>query len=124
MVSWPYESPVHALRLLHCGGAPACCPFDALQQKVTRPRACDRNAADDVGRTGTLTGIGKLSSFIMSGDLGRFYKLAEVCRDRAAQARNSIDGEAWLKLADDWLKLARANEKPRQSLATRRAASD
>jgi hypothetical protein len=56
--------------------------------------------------------------------LGRFYKLAEVCRDRAAQARNSIDGEAWLKLADDWLELARANEKPRQFSATTRAASD
>jgi hypothetical protein len=58
----------------------------------------------------------------MSGDVVRFYKLAEVCRDRAAQARNSIDEEAWLKLADDWLKLARANEK--QSPPTRRAASD
>jgi hypothetical protein len=60
----------------------------------------------------------------MSDDVERFHKLAEVCRDRAAQARYSIDEEAWLKLADDWLKLAQANEKSRQSLATRRAASD
>jgi hypothetical protein len=51
----------------------------------------------------------------MSDNAVRFYKLAEVCRDRAAQARNSNDEEAWLKLADDWLKLARANAKPRQS---------
>ena len=28
----------------------------------------------------------------------RFYQLAEVCRDRAAQARNSVDAEAWLNL--------------------------
>jgi hypothetical protein len=72
----------------------------------------------------TGRGIGQPLSFIMSEDVVRFYKLAEVCRDRATQARNSIDEEAWLKLADDWLELARANEKPRQSPATRRAASD
>src|SRR5258707_10883827 len=50
----------------------------------------------------------------MSEDEVRFYKLAEACRDGAAQARNSVDEEAWLKLADDWLTLARASEKPRQ----------
>ena len=46
----------------------------------------------------------------MSEDVLRFYQLAEVCRDRAAQARNSIDAEAWLKLAGDWLELARADK--------------
>ena len=69
-------------------------------------------------------GIGQSLSFIMSEDLVRFCRLAELCRDQAAQARNSIDEEAWLKLADDWLKLARADEKPRESPPMRRAASD
>ena len=55
----------------------------------------------------------------------RFYQLAEMCRDRAAQARNSIDAEAWLKLAGDWLELARADEQVRDNRApTSRAASD
>jgi hypothetical protein len=69
-------------------------------------------------------GIGQPLSFIMSEDLVRFHKLAELCREQAAQARNSIDEEAWLKLADDWLKLAPADKKPRQSLPMRRAACD
>jgi hypothetical protein len=72
----------------------------------------------------TGRGIGQPLSFVMSEDVVRFCKLAEMCRERAAQARNSIDEEAWLKLADDWLTLARANEKTRQSPPTRRAASD
>jgi len=55
----------------------------------------------------------------------RFYQLAEMCRDRAAQARNSIDAEAWLKLAGDWLELARADEQGRDNRAPMcRAASD
>ena len=103
-----------------------------FQQKITRLRTCDRNVADDVGRPGTpygARGIGQALNFIMSEDVVRFYKLAEACRDGAAQARNSVDEQAWLKLADDWLKLARANdaranEKPRQCPPTRRAASD
>ena len=53
----------------------------------------------------------------------RFYQLAEVCRDRAAQTRNSVDAEAWLKLAEDWLELARADGQ-RRDTPTSRAASD
>jgi hypothetical protein len=34
----------------------------------------------------------------MSEGVLRFYQLAEVCRDRAAQARNSIDAESWQNL--------------------------
>jgi uncharacterized alpha-E superfamily protein len=61
----------------------------------------------------------------MSEGVLRFYQLAEMCRDRAAQARNSIDAEAWLKLAGDWLELARADEQGRDNRApTSRAASD
>jgi hypothetical protein len=61
----------------------------------------------------------------MSEGALRFYHLAEVCRYRAAQARNSIDAEAWLKLAQDWLEFARANEQGRDNRAPiSRAASD
>ena len=51
----------------------------------------------------------------MSEGVLRFYQLAEVCRDRAAQTRNSIDAEAWLKLAEDWLELARADGQRRDT---------
>ena len=61
----------------------------------------------------------------MSEGVLRFYQLAEVCRARAAQARNSIDAEAWLKLAGDWFEIARADEQGRDNRApTSRAASD
>ena len=61
----------------------------------------------------------------MSEGVLRFYQLAEVCRDRAAQARNSIDAESWLKLAEDWFEFARTDEQGRDNRApTSRAASD
>ena len=61
----------------------------------------------------------------MSEGVLRFYHLAEVCRDRAAQARNSIDAESWLKLAEDWLELARADEQGHGNRALiSRGASD
>ena len=61
----------------------------------------------------------------MSESVQRCYQLAEVCRDRAAEARNSIDAEAWLKLAEDWLEFARADEQGRDNRALiSRAASD
>jgi hypothetical protein len=40
----------------------------------------------------------------------RFRGLALDCEDRAAWARNPIDRDAWLKLAEDWLALATATE--------------
>jgi hypothetical protein len=60
----------------------------------------------------------------MSEGVQRCYQLAEVCRDRAAQARNSIDAEAWLKLAEDWLELARADGQSSDNRAPTSAASD
>jgi hypothetical protein len=47
----------------------------------------------------------------MSEDAVRFRRLAEECRDQAAKARSSIDEEAWLKLAEEWLALAHVNEQ-------------
>jgi hypothetical protein len=42
----------------------------------------------------------------MSNDTARYLKLAEECRERAANARNPADEHAWLELADEWQKLA------------------
>jgi hypothetical protein len=69
--------------------------------------------------------MGVFASFAMSESVLRFYRLAEVCRERAAEARYSIDAEPWLKLAEDWLEFARADQQRRDNAApTRRAASD
>jgi uncharacterized alpha-E superfamily protein len=38
---------------------------------------------------------------------------AQDCKERAAGARDPIDGDAWLKLAEEWLAFARANETAR-----------
>lgn len=55
--------------------------------------------------------MGLVASFCMSEDVLRFYQFAEVCRERAAQARQSADAEPWLKLAEDWLEFARADQQ-------------
>jgi hypothetical protein len=36
--------------------------------------------------------------------------MASDCRQKAEEAASSVDKEAWLKLADDWVKLARGEE--------------
>ena len=59
----------------------------------------------------------------MSEGVLRFHQLAEVCRDRAAKTRNPIDADAWLKLAEDWLELTRADGE-RRDTPTSRVASD
>lgn len=45
----------------------------------------------------------------------RFRREAQDCKDRAAGARDPIDGDAWLKLAEDWLVLARVSEAGEQN---------
>jgi len=43
----------------------------------------------------------------MSDDYAaRFRKTAEECRAQAAKAVNPIDKEAWLPLAEEWLRMA------------------
>jgi hypothetical protein len=42
--------------------------------------------------------------------LKRFRRQAYDCKNRAGEARDPIDGDAWLKLAEEWLALARVNE--------------
>jgi hypothetical protein len=38
----------------------------------------------------------------------RFLDEAEECLRQAAMAKDALDKKAWLELAEDWLKLARA----------------
>jgi hypothetical protein len=39
-------------------------------------------------------------------DAARFRKQAEESREQAAKAVSPLDKEAWLRLAEEWLKLA------------------
>jgi hypothetical protein len=36
----------------------------------------------------------------------QYRRKAEACLDRAADARKSEDSDAWLSMAEDWLRLA------------------
>lgn len=40
----------------------------------------------------------------------QFRRHVQDCKDRAAGARDPVDGDAWPKLAEEWLALATANE--------------
>jgi hypothetical protein len=47
-------------------------------------------------------------------EAARFRKQAEECREQAAKAISPVDKEAWLQLAEDWLKLALSAEGRRR----------
>ena len=47
-------------------------------------------------------------------DAARFRKQAEECREQAAKAVSPLDKEAWLPVAEEWLKLALSTEKRRE----------
>jgi hypothetical protein len=42
----------------------------------------------------------------MSEDAASFRKRAEECQQQAERAISPLDKEAWLRLAEEWLKLA------------------
>jgi hypothetical protein len=42
----------------------------------------------------------------MSDDAARFRKQAEEARQYATRAHSPLDKEAWLRVAEEWLKLA------------------
>jgi hypothetical protein len=44
----------------------------------------------------------------MPEDAARFRQQAVECSQQAAKAINPIDKETWLRLAQEWLKLAQA----------------
>jgi hypothetical protein len=49
-----------------------------------------------------------------SEDAARFRKQAEEAREQAAKAISPLDKEAWLRVAEEWLKLAlSADGRPR-----------
>ena len=43
-------------------------------------------------------------------DAIKFRRNAEACQEQAAKTVNELDKQAWLRLANDWLKLAEAAE--------------
>jgi hypothetical protein len=45
-------------------------------------------------------------------DADEFRKLAEDCRQLAAGEHKQVDKAFWLRLAEDWLKLAQDADKP------------
>jgi hypothetical protein len=48
-------------------------------------------------------------------DVQRFRSEAKECRRLAEQATSPIDKQAWLRLAEDWIKLAEETEKRRSA---------
>jgi hypothetical protein len=42
----------------------------------------------------------------MSDEVARFRKQAEEAREHAAKAISPLDKQAWLRIAEEWLKLA------------------
>jgi hypothetical protein len=55
----------------------------------------------------------------MSSNRYRYRKHAEECLDGAARARKLEDSDAWLSMAEDWIRLAveseAAERQPRES---------
>jgi hypothetical protein len=43
-------------------------------------------------------------------DAAKYRKQAEECRQQAAKAVSPVDKEAWLRVAEEWLKLATSAE--------------
>jgi hypothetical protein len=43
-------------------------------------------------------------------DAAKYRKQAEECRQLAAKAVSPVDKEAWLRVAEEWLKLATSAE--------------
>ena len=47
-------------------------------------------------------------------DAARFRKQAEECWEQAAKAFSPLDKEAWLRTAEEWIKLAMSVEERRE----------
>jgi hypothetical protein len=59
----------------------------------------------------------------MTEETDKYRRLAQVCRDEAAKAISPIDKDRWLRLADEFRKLARADEKAADEEAQRNSSS-
>ena len=44
-------------------------------------------------------------------DAAKYRKQAEECRQQAAKAVSPVDKEAWLRVAEEWLKLTSSAER-------------
>jgi hypothetical protein len=44
-------------------------------------------------------------------EAARFRKLADDCRQQAEKAISPLDKEAWLRTAEEWIKLAQSAEQ-------------
>jgi hypothetical protein len=47
----------------------------------------------------------------MSDEAANFRKLAEGCRQEAAAAVSAVEKQRWLRLSDEWLKLAQSADR-------------
>jgi erythromycin esterase-like protein len=47
-------------------------------------------------------------------DAARFRQQANECREQASKAVNPLDKEAWLRVAEEWLKLASTVDERRR----------
>ena len=57
-----------------------------------------------------IDGLFALSGAMSETDAAKYRKQAEECREQAAKAISPLDSEAWLKVAEEWLKLALSAE--------------
>ena len=44
-------------------------------------------------------------------DIARYKNKAEECRQQAEKSLSSLDKESWLRLAEDWTKMAQEVER-------------
>jgi hypothetical protein len=74
--------------------------FGTLSSKSSTYILCQQNQKSKAASVGTLC-------IISATDAQRYRKDAQECREQAEKAISQLDKEAWLRLAADWIKLAR-----------------
>ena len=63
------------------------------------------------GRPAAPNGVVEYSDGMSAEDAERFRRHADGCHQKAGRAINPLDKEAWLLLADDWIKMPQAAEE-------------
>jgi hypothetical protein len=59
----------------------------------------------------------------MSDDAARFRTQAEEAREHAARVASPLDKEAWLRIAEEWLKFSESAENQAPDIAPPQLAS-
>jgi hypothetical protein len=62
-----------------------------------------------IARTGGDDYLGCMSD----ADIARFRAQAKECQDQADRSIRAVDKEAWLRMANEWLRLAQDAERRR-----------